>query len=341
MKTSTATTSAGRSEMHTITRARYGGPDVLEYEQVARPTPEAGEVRIDVRFAALNAADWHLMRGSPFFIRFLYGGLRRPDDGLGSDVAGIVDAVGEAVTAFEPGDVVAADLSEHGFGGFAEAVCVPADAVVPVPDGVSLGDAAAVPTAGLTALQALRDDGCVDAGQSVLVHGASGGVGSFAVQIAKWMGATVTGVCSTGKVETVRALGADHVVDYEREDVTRGDRRFDLIVDAAATHPIRAYRRILRPGGRYVLVGAPARRFLTAAFVGPIVSRLRDVHVTTFEMHVSTADLATLLGLVADGTITPVIDRTYPLREAATAIDYLESGAVRGKVLLSTAPETD
>ena len=216
----------------------YGSPDVLKFEEVRTPTPADDEVLIKVRAASANAGDWHLLRGEPFLVR-LMAGLRKPKDTvLGADVAGRVEAVGAKVAQFRPGDAVFGDLSESGFGAFAEYVSAPEDALVPKPAKLSFEEAAAVPSAATTALQALRDKGRIEPGQSVLVNGASGGVGSFAVQIAKSFGADVTGVCSTRNLEMVRSLGANHVIDYTQEDYTQNGSRYDLIVDAAAYPPI-------------------------------------------------------------------------------------------------------
>lgn len=322
--------------MKAVTSDTYGGPAVLRFEDVDRPSPNADQVLIDVAAASLNAGDSHLLRGTPVFIRLIYGGLLRPDDPiLGMDVAGTVQAVGDDVTAFESGDEVIANVSESGHGGFAEYVTAPATALVSKPAGVTFEEGAAVPTAGVTSHQALRDDGALQAGEEVLVHGASGGVGTFAVQLATARGADVTGVCSTPKVETVREIGADNVVDYTETDVTAGDRRYDVIVDTAAAHPLRAYTGILRDGGRYVMVGGPASRFLRTLLFGRLLSMTGSKSLGTMEMAVDRTDLATVVDRLADGTVSPVVDRTFPLQETPTAIEYLESGRATGKVVIS------
>jgi NADPH:quinone reductase-like Zn-dependent oxidoreductase len=326
----------GGGTMRAIGRSRYGGPEVLELATVERPTPAADEVLIAVRAASVNAGDRHLMRGSPFLVRLIYGGIMRPKSGpLGVDVAGRVEAVGEDVTRFEPGDEVFGDLSTSGFGAFAEYVCAPEDVLASKPAGVPFADAAAVPTAAVAALQALRDEGGIRAGERVLVNGASGGVGTFTVQLAKWFGAEVTGVCSTAKVDLVRSLGADHVVDYTREDFTESGRRYDLIVDAAASHSLSAYRRTLRPAGRYVMVGGPTSRFVRTVVFGPLLSMTGTKRLTNLMLRTNPADLAFVGERLAAGNIAPLIDREYGLADVPEAIRYLEAGRATGKVVIT------
>ena len=322
--------------MKAVTRSRYGGPEELEIAEVAAPTPEADEVLLHVEAVSVNAGDWHLLRGSPLFIRLLYGGLLRPNTAiLGMDVAGRVAEVGTDVTRLDLEDRVFGALPDGVLGGFAEQAKAPADTLVPIPAGVSVEAAAAVPTTGMSALQALRDDGALSAGDDILVHGASGGVGSFAVQLARAMGATVTGVCSGAKVDLVESLGVDRVVDYQSTDVTAQGRRYDLIVDTAAAHSLRAYRRILKPGGRYVMVGGPAGRFVKTATLGPLLSCLGSRTYGTFAMTPNVGDLTVLADHLADGTVVPALDRTFTLAETADAIRYLEDGRARGKVVVT------
>lgn len=297
--------------------------------------PRAGEVLVRVRAASVNAGDWHLMRADPFFLRLMYGGLLRPKvRTLGSDVAGTVEAIGAGVTAFEPGDDVFGDLSGHGFGAFAEYACAPAAAFGSMPAGATYEQAAAVPVAGLAALQALRDDGEVGPGDRVLVNGASGGVGTFAVQLAKHFGAEVTGVCSTRNVDLVRSLGADRVVDYTREDVTERDERYDLVLDAAAFRSPLAYRPLLAPGGAYVLVGGSTARLFQTMLLGPWVRRF-SIRMAVHMSKPNRDDLGVLKGLVERGAVTPAVDRTYPLAEVPDAIRRLETRRVSGKVVIS------
>ena len=321
--------------MKAIVQHVYGGPDVLGLEEVPSPTPGAGEVLVRVRAASVNAGDWHLMRADPFFLRLMYGGLLRPKHRTpGSDVAGTVEAVGPGVTEFVQGDDVFGELSEHGFGAFAEYVVAPTDAFAPMPAGATYEQAAAVPVAGLAALQALRDDGELGPGDRVLVNGASGGVGTFAVQIAKHFGAEVTGVCSTRNVDLVRSLGADHVVDYTREDVTERDERYDLVLDAAAFRSPLAYRPLLAPGGAYVLIGGSTARLFQTMLLGPWVRR-SGIRMAVHMSKPNRDDLAVLKGLVERGAVTPAVDRTYPLAEVPDAIRRLEARRVSGKVVIS------
>ena len=285
-----------------------------------------------VRAASVFAGDVHVVRGAPFFVR-LATGLRRPRNPIpGIDLAGIVDVTGPGVTDLQPGDEV------FGFaaGSLAELVCVPADQLVRRPANLTLEQAAAVPEAGMTALQGLRDHGRVQAGQRVLVIGASGGVGTFAVQIAKALGAEVTGVCGPANLELVRSIGADHVIDYTRTDVTTAGERYDVILQLAGTASPRRLRRALVPGGTLVLSSGQGRvagvdRILAATMLNPFVRERLAVFVT----KENGADLATLADMIAAGQVRPVIDRTYPLAEAAEALRYLEAGHARGKVILA------
>ena len=321
--------------MKAITSHRYGPPDVLGLEEVDDPVAGDGEVLVRVHAASVNPRDWHFLRGLPYVVRPF--GLRRPADGvLGSDLAGQVEAVGAGVTRFRPGDEVYAFVHS---GAFAERARVPESVLAPKPANLTFEEAAAIPLAGLTALQGLRDQGRVRPGRRVLVIGASGGVGSFAVQLGKWLGAHVTGVCSTRKLELVRSLGADSVVDYTREDVTRSGRTYDVIFQLAGTSPPSELRRALAPRG--ILVGSsgesdgrwvgPLGRVVKAALLSPFVSQ----RLGTFEAKASPEDLRVLTGLVEAGTVTPLIDRIYPLIEVPEAIRYLEEGHARGKVVVT------
>ena len=337
-----ATTAVQEStRMHAVVQSEYGGPETLEFAEVETPTPGDDEALVRVVAASVGAGDWHLMRGTPFLVRLVYGGYRRPKFPiLGVDVAGRVEAVGRDVTGVRPGDEVLADLSEHGFGGFAEYVCVPATALVSKPASVPFEAAAATPTSGVAALQALRDAGRLQPGEHVLVNGASGGVGSFAVQIAKHLEAEVTGVASTAKVELVRSLGADHVVDYTAVDVTTAGTQYDLILDTAGSHSMSAYRRALTPTGRYVMVGGPTGRFVRAMTLGPVLSMTGEREFGGFTLSVDRDDLAFVVGLLESGAVTPVVDRRYELRDAPDAIRYLEDGHAKGKVVITAAEPT-
>ncbi len=321
--------------MKAIVYTHYGSPDELQFKEVAQPTPKDKEVLIKVHAAAVNAGDWHLLRGKPFLMR-LGTGLRKPKHPiLGADVAGKVVAVGRDVTRFQPGDGLFGDLSAAGYGAFAEYVSADESAFVPKPANITFEQAAAVLSAAVTALQGLRDEGQIQPGQQVLVNGASGGVGSFAVQIAKVLGADVTGVCSTGNVEMVRGLGTDHVIDYTKQDFTQNGRQYNLILDAAAYRPLTDYKRVMTARGRYVMVGGSTQRYFQTMVMGPWFSRKGGQHFGTFVKAPKPKDLALLKELVDGGKVAPVIDRCYPLREVAEAIRYVEAGHARGKVVIT------
>ena len=322
--------------MKAIVYDTYGAAGVLRHRDVDTPPVGDGEVLVRVRAASVNPYDWHFMTGLPYFFRMQIG-LRRPKvHSLGADLAGEVEAVGANVTQVRPGDAVFG-IAEQG--SFAQYVCVAEDAVVPKPGNVTFEQAATVPMAGLTALQGLRDVGQIQAGQKVLINGAAGGVGTFAVQLAALLGADVTGVCSTSNVDMVRSIGAHHVVDYTQEDFTRGARRYDLMLDLIGNHPPSACRRVLNPKGLYIAsYGLPERRWLgpgrqlVTMFVGSLFASQRMV---TFVSKSSKRDLQFLSERIAAGDVVPVIDRTYPLSETADAMRYLELGHARGKVVVT------
>ena len=320
--------------MKAVVAQSYGPPDVLRLEEVERPAPEDDEVLIEVHAAGVNAADWHLLRADPPLVRLMGFGLLRPkNEILGADVAGLVEAIGSDVTHFSPGDEVFGDLSACGHGGFAEYVCAPEDALATKPSNLSFEEAAAVPLAAVTALQGLRDEGGIQAGQKVLIVGASGGVGTFAVQIAKAFGAEVTGVCSTSKVDLVRSIGADHVLDYTQEDFAEG--RYDLILDAGAHRSIFDCRRALEPDGTYVQVGGSTGRLFEAMLVGPLLSAIDGRTMGNMMTKPDRDDLLAICELVEAGEVTPAIDRRYPLAEVPEAIRYVEDGRARGKVVVT------
>ncbi|PSN20029.1 alcohol dehydrogenase [filamentous cyanobacterium CCP5] len=322
--------------MKAIVQTEYGSPDVLRLEAVDQPVPQDDEIQVRVRAASVDAGVWHLMRGTPFLIRLMFGGLRRPAIPiLGGALAGEVEAVGSAVTQFKPGDAVFGDLSASGFGAFAEYVCAPASAFVSKPANVSFEAAATVPISGLAALQGLQTVGQLQSGQRVLVNGASGGVGSFAVQIAKALGADVTGVCGPGKVDMVRDLGADQVIDYTQADPTRPEQPYDLILDAAAYRPFFDFLPGLTAGGTYVMVGGSTPGFFQAMLIGPWISKIRDCQVKCLTSNPNQSDLLQLQHLLATGKIKPYLDRTYPLAAVPEAIRHLERRQVRGKVVIS------
>ena len=318
--------------MKAIVYEHYGSPDVLACEEIEKPAPGDDEVLIKVRAASINPLDRHIMRGRPLLVRIAFG-LRKPKIRPGRDVAGQVEAVGRKVTQFKPGDEVFGACS----GALAEYACARESALVTKPNNMTFEQAASVPVAALTALQGLRDKGKIRPGQKVLINGGGGGVGTFAVQIAKSFGADVTGVCSTGKVDMLRSIGADRVIDYTQEDFTQGTQRYDLIFDLAATHSLPAYRRVLNPNGTCVIAGGPAkvRAILTSAFEVLVLSRFVSQNFVMFVAKLSQEDLTLLRELMETGKITPVIDRRYRLNEVPQAMRYLEEGHARGKVVIT------
>lgn len=321
--------------MQAMTYRAYGPPDVLQPTTVARPVPEAGEVLVQVHAASLNQADLYLLRGEPLPLR-LSSGLRRPKrPTLGADIAGHVVAVGGGVTHVQPGDAVYGDLAACGFGGFAEYVCARAEALAPKPASLSFAQAAAVPMAAVTALQGLRATGPVKTGERVLVHGASGGVGTFAVQLARAMGAHVTAVCSARHVEQARTLGAEHIIDYTQEDFTRDGRRYDLILVVNGRRSLAEYRRALSPRGRLVVAGGDVGTIMQATLFGPAVSLARGVTVRGLVARPCREDLLFVGQLLDSGAIVPVIERCYPLGELPEAMRYLGSGHARGKIVIT------
>ena len=323
--------------MKAVVNETYGSPDVLQLKEVQKPAPKAGEVLVKIRAASANAADWHLLRPDPFLVRLEMGLFKPKNTILGGDIAGVVEAVGSGVMTFKPGDAVYGDLSGCGMGAYAEYVSVPEKYLALKPANISFEQAAAIPLAGITALQGLRDAGKMQPGQKVLINGASGGVGTFAVQIAKALGAEVTAVCSTGKVEMVRSLGADHVIDYKKENFTLGSQKYDLIVAANGYHTLFQYRRVLNPTGIYVGIGGTTAQIFQALLLGPLVSMLGRQKFRSQVAKPNRADLDFMTTLVEAGKVSPVIDRTYPLAEVPDAIRYLETGHAQGKVVINIA----
>jgi NADPH:quinone reductase-like Zn-dependent oxidoreductase len=312
---------------------------VLEFAAVERPEPAAGQVLVKVRAASVNPLDWHFMRGSPYFMRLMSGIGTPADTRLGVDFAGTVVAVGESVTRYQPGDEVFGGAT----GAFAEYVVVrESGAIALKPGNVSFEEAASVPIAAITALQALRDKGQLQAGQKVLINGASGGVGTFAVQIAKALGAEVTGVCSTRNVEMVRSIGADHVFDYKKENYTESERRYDLIVDMVGNHSVRENLGVLEQSGTLVLVGGgkgdwvePLKGPLQVLLLSPFVDR----EIALILAQLDSADLAMLAELMEKGEVKPVIDRRYTLEQVPEALRYSESGRARGKIIITVSQD--
>jgi NADPH:quinone reductase-like Zn-dependent oxidoreductase len=316
--------------MKAIVCAQYGPPEVLQFTDVAKPAPTDNEVLVKIHAAAINPLDRFFMRGAPL-IR-LIPGMRKPrDTRLGVDLAGQVEAVGKNLTQFKPGDEVFGACR----GSLAEYVCVPEDKLALKPANISFEDAAAVPIAALTALQGLRDKGRIQPGQRVLIDGASGGVGTFAVQIAKSFGAEVTAVCSTRNVERARSLGAGHVMDYTREDFMKSGRRYDLILGANAHHSIFDYRRLLTQNGIYVIAGGAVSQIFQGMLLAPLLSRMGSKKVGLFIANINHKDLVFLKELLEAGKVVPVIDRRYPLSDVPRAIRYLEEGHAQGKIVIT------
>jgi NADPH:quinone reductase-like Zn-dependent oxidoreductase len=322
--------------MRAVVRDRYGLPDVLQLRDVDTPSPGEGDVLVRVHAASLNTADSEHLLGRPRLTR-VWTGLRRPRAGrIGLDVAGTVDAVGSGVNGLRVGDRVWADLFEFGHGSLAEHVCAPATAFAPIPDGVSFEIASTVPHSALLALQGLRAAGGARPGASVLVVGAGGCVGPFAVQIAKAEGAEVTAVDHAGKLEMLRELGADRCVDFTREDVTAGTQRYDVILDIADREPLRRYRRCLAPGGRYVLIARTLSGFLAAAVIGGLSTALSSKRMGVFMWRPNRrTDLDAVAELLVSGRVVPRIDRRFSLDEVADAFGYLQSGQAQGKVVVT------
>jgi len=322
--------------MKAIVQSEYGrSAEVLQLQDIEKPVVTDDAVLVRVRAAGIHAGDWHLVRGLPYLIRMMGYGLLKPKKKVpGSDLAGVVEAVGDDVTQFVPGD----EVFGSGSAAFAEYASAREGNLVLKPANLTFEQAATIAASGLTALQGLRDHGEVQEGQKVLINGASGGVGHFAVQIAKAFGADVTGVCSTRNVEMVGSIGADQVIDYTGEDFTLGGPRFDMILDMIGNHSLSALRRVLVPKGTLVVVGSSGGPLLQGAgrlARAPLLSRFVSQTLRAFVAKVNKDDLVTLKRLIEDGKVAPVIDRTHPLREAPGAIGYVEEGHVRGKVVIT------
>jgi NADPH:quinone reductase-like Zn-dependent oxidoreductase len=314
-----------------VVYTRYGSPDVLRLTDVEQPAPRDDEVLVKVRAVSLNRSDWEALRGKPLYAR-VTGPLRPRHHILGSDIAGRVEATGRATTSFQPGDDVFADILGS-MGGFAEYVCVPERALAPLPAGMSHEEAAALPQAGAIALQGIRDTGQVQPGQQVLINGAGGGSGMYAVQLAKLDGAEVTGVDNAEKLEFIRSLGADHVIDYTRADFTSNGRRYDLILDLAAHRSALAYQGSLGPGGRYLYVGGSAATLLQVLLLGPLLGRAEGAKLRLLAVRLGAQRLAPLVALCQAGKIATVIDRRYRLGEVPEALRYLGEGHAKGKLV--------
>jgi NADPH:quinone reductase-like Zn-dependent oxidoreductase len=291
-------------------------------------------VLVRVRACALNAADWHLLRADPFLVRLALGLFKPRHNVLGCDLAGVVEAVGAGVTRFRVGDAVMGELGSSGWGAFAERVCAPEGVLALKPDTIGFSEAAAAPLAGVTALQGLRREGRLQSGERVLINGASGGVGTYAVQLAKVLGGKVTAVCSPRNLELVRSLGADEVVDYTQTDFTLGDERYDLILATNGYHPLSHYKRVLAPGGRYLMTGGAGKQMAEALLLGRIAALGSGKRLGYVAMKSNLEDLEFVRDRLADGSVRAVIDRTYPFEKVAEALAYLEEGHARGKVVI-------
>lgn len=317
--------------MKAVVYREYGSPDVLKLEEVEKPIPKDDEVSVKVRAVSVNDWDWGLLRGKPFVNRLLFGLTKPKKQILGSDIAGVVDAVGKNVTKFQPGDEVFGDLSGE-WGGFAEYLCAPEDALTRKPAGMTFEQAAAIPQAGLLALQGLFKQQ-IQPGNSVLINGAGGGAGTIAVQIAQSFGAEVTGVDRTSKLDLMRSVGADHVIDFTQEDFTQNGKRYDLILDAAAHHSIFDYRRSLKPAGNYVMLGGASSMIIQVMLLGPVISMAGNKKLSAL-MHKPNKEMDLFIELFESDKVKPVIDKVYPLHKTAEAFRYFGKGQAKGKLVV-------
>ena len=323
--------------MKAIVYYKYGLPDVLKLEEVEKPAPNDDEILVKVYAVSVNRSDWEGLTGKPLYARL--GGLRKPSNTiLGSDVAGRVEMVGKNNREFQPGDEVFGEMGDY-HGGFAEYVCTRGRSWALKPAGMTFEEAAAIPQAGVIALQGIRDKGQVQPGQKVLINGAGGGAGTFAVQLAKLYGAEVTGVDNTGKLDFMRSLGADHVIDYTREDFTKNGKQYDLILDLIAHRSVFAYARALRPNGSYFAVGGSVATFFQILLLGPWIRRTSSKNLQVLAVQRNRKDLAFITELCEAGKVVPVIDRRYPLSEVPEALRYLGEGRAKGKIVITVVPD--
>jgi NADPH:quinone reductase-like Zn-dependent oxidoreductase len=324
--------------MKAVVNTKYGSPDVLQLKEVEKPTPRENEVLVKVLATSVNAADWHLLTADIFLVRLNMGLFKPKHTILGCDIAGLVEAVGRDVKQFKPGDAVFGDVYGDNFGGFAEYVIAPESVLALKPANLSFDEAAAVPLAARTSLQGLRDLGHIQAGKKVLINGASGGVGTFAVQIAKYFGAEVTAVCSTRNMDTARSLGANHVIDYTKEDFTQNGQQYDLIFAANGYHPISDYRRALSPKGIYVMSGGSVAQLFQVMFQGPRMSKKDGQQLIGLTLKPNPKDLPLLKELLETGKVVPVIDKRYSLNDLPDALRYFGKGHAQGKVVITLEP---
>jgi NADPH:quinone reductase-like Zn-dependent oxidoreductase len=322
--------------MKAILHTKYGPPDVLKLSEVEKPVPGDNEVLIKVHAASVNTADCYILKGEPFLVRIIDGGILKPKYNIpGSDIAGQVEEMGKNVKQFQLGDEVFGNLSSYGRGGFAEYVCAPENALALKPDNISFDEAASVPLAAVTALQGIRDIGQIRSRQKVLINGASGGVGTFALQLANSFGAEVTAVTSTNKLEMAYSIGADHVIDYTKEDFTQSGQLYDLIIAVNGYHSIFDYKRALSSRGRYVMIGGSLPQMFQAMLLGPFISMTGGKKIGTVSLRPNQEDLIFMKELLETGKIMPVIDRRYMLNEVPDALKYLDEGHAQGKVVIT------
>jgi NADPH:quinone reductase-like Zn-dependent oxidoreductase len=321
--------------MKAIMQLKYGPLEVLRLEEIPKPTPGHDEVLVEIHASSVNYSNMLIVRGKPFLVRLSCGLLKPKFKVPGTDIAGRVEAVGGNVRQFQPGDEVFGDISRCGYGAYAEYVCVPENVLALKPANISFEEAATVPETAVVALQGLRDKGQIKVGQKVLIYGASGGIGSFAVQMAKIFGAEVTGVCSAQNFDLVRSLGADHVIDYTQEDFTKSGQRYDLILATAGYHSIFAYRRALSPRGIYVMAGGTMKQIFQAILLGPWISMIGSKKLRSLSLKINQKDLVVMKELIEAGKVKPVIDRRYPLSEVVEALRYYAKGHSRGKVVIN------
>jgi len=321
--------------MKAIITNKYGSPDVLELKEVKNPIPDDNQVLIKIYAASLNYGNLVLLKGKPFLARFAFGLLKPKYIIPGGDISGRIESVGKNIKHFKPGDEVFGDLSGYGWGGFAEYVTAPEHVLVRKPGNISYLEAAAVPMAATTALQSLRDKGKIEPGQKVLINGASGGVGTFAIQIAKSFGAEVTGICSTRNLDIVKSIGADKVIDYTKENFTKNKEHYDLILAVNGYQPISAYKRSLSPNGNYVMVGGSGAQLTQAMILGPLLSMTGSKKMGNFLQRPSQNDLIFIKELLENGKIKPVIDRSYKLSEIPNAFRFFDEGHAQGKIVIT------
>ncbi|MBG6129392.1 NADPH:quinone reductase-like Zn-dependent oxidoreductase [Aquimarina sp. EL_43] len=322
------------TQMKALMYHKYGTSDVLTFKEIPVPIPKENEVLVKIRATAINSSDWELLRGKPFFAR-IWGLLKPKYHILGSDIAGQVVSIGKGVSKFRPGDAVFADIFEQ-WGGFAEYVCVHEDLLLLKPEHITFEEASAIPQAGVVALQGLRYNGEIKPGQQVLINGAGGGAGTFAIQIAKSLGAEVTGVDSARKLDLMRSIGADHVIDYTKEDFTKNKQQYDLIFDIVGRRSIFDFKRILKPKGAYVMAGGSMRRLLQVLFCGPLISKTTSKKMGLLMHKQNKEDIGHMLKLRDARKVVPVIDRCYPLSQGIAAFQYFGEGLVLGKTIITS-----